>query len=54
MYKVYIVCSGGRTRTYNQLLTRQSHIAVGVDYIIIRSGCEALRPVDHRTTPVKG
>ena len=30
-------CSAARTRTWNQLLTRQSRITAGVDYIIAGS-----------------
>ncbi len=43
MKGVVLPGSAGRTRTYNQLVTLFPKFLKGVDYIIIRSGCEVLR-----------
>ena len=41
--RLMLTSSAGRTRTYNQLLTRVLLLLKGVDYIIIGSRCEGLR-----------
>ena len=46
LLKISKICSAGRIRTYDQLVTCSPPITGGMDYIIIQtlSGCGALRP----------